>query len=487
MPRGFGRLPPRKNIRVSTTKGHHMEIEELDLLVVGGGKAGKSLAMDLAAAGQRVAMVERGMIGGTCINVACIPTKTLVNSARLLSVARRAAEFGITLPGSPAGSPAINIDLLRARKEDVVGTMVAGQRKSFLGSGMDLVIGQARFTAPRTVEVTDDAGTRRLLRGTKVVVNTGMVPFVPDIPGLRAAEPLTSTSILALESLPRSIVILGGGYIGCEFASMLSIMGVHVTVVQRRVALLPREDVDVSASVAGALAADGATLVLGAEAVGVSRSGGRVAVELSDGRKLEAEEILVAVGRTPVTAGLGLEAAGIELTASGLVRVDEFLRTTADNVWAAGDVAGTPQFTHASWNDYRILKANLDGGSWSTKDRLVPYCVFTTPELGRVGLSEAEARSAGHDVRIAKMPVAAIPRARTVGQLDGTWKAVVERGTDRILGAALHGHESSEVIAVLQMAMLGGLPYQRVRDAVIAHPTMAEGLQLLFSDAFLEA
>ncbi len=463
-----------------------METEHFDLLVIGGGKAGKSLAMDLAAAGQRVAMVERGMIGGTCINVACIPTKTLVNSARLLAATRRAAEFGID-----AGTPAVNLDLLRARKEDVVGTMVAGQRKSFLASGMDLVIGQARFTGPRTVEVVDDAGTPRSLSGTSVVVNTGMVPAVPDIPGLRAAQPLTSTSILTLAELPASIVILGGGYIGCEFASMLSIMGVAVTLVQRGASLLPREDTDVSAAVTSALESDGVSVRLGAAAESVVRTNGTVTVSLADGTTVEAAEVLVALGREPVTAGLGLEAAGVDLAPGGLVAVDEFLRTTADGVWAAGDVAGTPQFTHASWNDYRILKANLAAGPGvalhSTRDRLIPYCVFTTPELGRVGLSEAQARAAGHDVRIAKMPVTAIPRARTVGQLEGMWKAVVERGTDRILGVSLLGHESSEVIAVVQMAMLGGLPYQQVRDAVIAHPTMAEGLQLLFSDAFLEA
>ncbi|MBP2413175.1 pyruvate/2-oxoglutarate dehydrogenase complex dihydrolipoamide dehydrogenase (E3) component [Arthrobacter stackebrandtii] len=463
-----------------------METEHFDLLVIGGGKAGKSLAMDLAAAGQRVAMVERGMIGGTCINVACIPTKTLVNSARLLAATRRAAEFGID-----AGTPAVNLDLLRARKEDVVGTMVAGQRKSFLASGMDLVIGQARFTGPRTVEVVDDAGTPRSLSGTGVVVNTGMVPAVPDIPGLRAAQPLTSTSILTLAELPASIVILGGGYIGCEFASMLSIMGVAVTLVQRGASLLPREDTDVSAAVTSALESDSVSVRLGAAAESVVRTNGTVTVSLADGTTVEAAEVLVALGRKPVTAGLGLEAAGVDLAPGGLVAVDEFLRTTADGVWAAGDVAGTPQFTHASWNDYRILKANLAAvpgvALHSTRDRLIPYCVFTTPELGRVGLSEAQARAAGHDVRIAKMPVTAIPRARTVGQLEGMWKAVVERGTDRILGVSLLGHESSEVIAVVQMAMLGGLPYQQVRDAVIAHPTMAEGLQLLFSDAFLEA
>ena len=437
-----------------------MTTENFDLLVVGGGKAGKSLAMDLAAAGQRVAMVERGMIGGTCINVACIPTKTLVNSARLLAITRRAAEFGI----DATASPAINLELLRTHKEDVVGTMVAGQRKSFLASGMELVIGEAHFTGPRTIEVTDDAGTHRTLSGTNVVVNTGMVPRVPDIAGLRAATPLTSTSILALTELPESIIILGGGYIGCEFASMLAIMGVAVTIIQRGKALLPREDADVSAAVTAALEADGVNVRLGVSAESVSRSNGTVRVSLSDGSTAEAAQILVALGREPVTAGLGLE--------------------------LAGDVAGTPQFTHASWNDYRILKANLAAASEterrSTRDRLIPYAVFTTPELGRVGLSEMEARVAGHDIRVARMPVSSIPRARTVGHLDGIWKAVVERGTDQILGVSLLGHESSEVIAVVQMAMLGKLPYQRLRDAVITHPTMAEGLQLLFSDAFME-
>lgn len=459
-----------------------MSVQDFDLLVVGGGKAGKSLAMDLAAAGQRVAMVERGMIGGTCINVACIPTKTLVNSARLLQVTQRAAEFGIT----GAEAPTINIDLLRSRKEDVVGTMVAGQRKSFVASGMDLVIGQARFVAPRTVEVLDSDGNVSTLRGTNVVVNTGMVPFVPDVPGLRAAQPLTSTTILELTELPASIIIVGGGYIGCEFASMLAIMGVQVTLLQRGSSLLAREDPDVAAAVSAGLEANGVAVKLGVEAVAVSRVGGVVSANLSDGSNVSAAEILVSVGRTPVTSELGLDAAGIELTDHGLVRVDEYLRTTAEGVWAAGDVAGSPQFTHASWNDYRILKTNLSGGSWSTHGRLVPYCVFTTPELGRVGLSEHEARAAGLNIRVATMPVSAIPRARTVGALDGVWKAVVERDTDQILGVSLLGNDSSEVIAVVQMAILGKLPYQQLRDAVIAHPTMAEGLQLLLSDAFLE-
>lgn len=459
-----------------------MQPHNVDLLVIGGGKAGKSLAMDLAAAGQSVAMVERGMIGGTCINVACIPTKTLVNSARLLKTMRRAAGFGIT----GAGSPAVDVDLLRRRKEDVVGTMVAGQRKSFLASGMDLVIGEAKFVADRTVEVALDGGGTRTISGTNVVINTGMVPSLPPIDGLAGASVQTSESILRLQELPASMVVLGGGYIGAEYASMLSLMGVRVTVVQRPAHLLGREDPDVAAAVADAFTGDGIDLRLGVEATRVSRAtDGTVTVELSDGGTVSADDILVALGREPVTAGLGLEKTGVELSARGFVSVDEHLRTTAAGVWAAGDVAGSPQFTHASWNDYRILKANLAGGALSTKDRLVPYCVFITPELGRVGLTEAEARAAGHNIRVARMPVSAIPRARTIGELDGTWKAVVDRGTDLILGAALFGAEASEVIGVVQMAMLGGLRYQQVRDAVITHPTMAEGLQLLFSDAFL--
>ncbi|WP_427015426.1 dihydrolipoyl dehydrogenase family protein [Pseudarthrobacter sp. P1] len=414
-----------------------MSVEDFDLLVVGGGNAGKSLAMDLAAAGQSVAMVERGMIGGTCINVACIPTKTVVNSARLRATMRRAASFGIT----GADAPAVDVDLLRARKEDVVGTMVAGQRKSFLASGMDLVIGTARFVAEKTVEVELDDGGRRTLRGTNVVVNTGMVPFHPPIPGLAEAKVLDSNTILALRSL-------------------LATMGVSVTVIQRGSSLLPREDADVAQAVEDGFRAAGIEVLLGEEAVAVARAAdGTVTATLASGRTATPDELLVAVGRTPATADLGPAAAGIGLDARGFIEVDEHLRATADGVWAAGDVAGTAQFTHASWNDYRILKANLAGGSLSTRDRLIPYCVFTTPELGRVGLSEAQARDAGLDIRVAKMPVAAIPRARTVGELDGVWKAVVERGTDKILGAALLGHESSEAIAVVQMAMLGGLAY----------------------------
>jgi pyruvate/2-oxoglutarate dehydrogenase complex dihydrolipoamide dehydrogenase (E3) component len=466
-----------------------MDAEEVDLLVVGGGKAGKSLAMDMARAGQKVAMIERSMIGGTCINVACIPTKTIITSGRVLKDVRRAAEFGI----SGVEDPLMDIDLLRHRKEDVVGTMVKGQLASFTGSGMDFILGEATFRGPRTVEVTLNSGGTRTLRGSDVVVNLGTEPLLPDIDGLAESQVQTSNTLLKLQALPESIIVLGGGYVGCEFADFLSTIGVRVTVIQRGDRLLPREDGDVTALIEQALVEGGTTLRLGVSAESISRAAdGTVSVELSSGESVTAADILVAVGRAPVTAGIGLTEAGIALTGRGFIEVDDYLRTSAEHVWAAGDAAGTEQFTHASFDDYRVLKTNLaaqdgQGELRSTRGRLIPYCVFTTPELGRVGLSEAEAREAGHRVRIARMPVAAIPRARTVGHLEGMWKAVVDRDTNRILGASLLGTEASEAIAVIQMAMLAGMEYTAVRDAIITHPTIAEGLNLLFTPAYLEA
>ncbi|QTG82726.1 dihydrolipoyl dehydrogenase family protein [Arthrobacter crystallopoietes] len=464
-----------------------MDIEEVDLLVIGGGKAGKSLAMDRAKAGQKVAMVERGMIGGTCINVACIPTKTLIHSGRVLETVRRAEEFGI----SGVEDPRMDLALLRHRKDDVVGTMVKGQLSSFTDSGMDFILGAAKFTGPRTVHVDLNDGGTRVLRGTDVVINLGTEPALPPIAGLAEARVQTSNTLLELESLPESIVILGGGYIGCEFADLLNTIGVDVTIVQRGNQLLGREDADISAAVKKAFIDAGITVRLGAAAEKIQRAGdGTVTITIDDGETLGAEDVLVALGRKPMTDGANLEAAGVVLDDRGFIEVDQQLRA-ADGVWAAGDAAGTPQFTHASYDDYRILKTNLaarhgDGGARTTEGRLIPYTVFISPELGRVGLTELQARDAGHDVRIAKMPVAAIPRARTLGQTEGVWKAVLDRKTGRILGVALLGTEASEATAVVQMAMLAGLDFTAVRDAVITHPTIAEGLNLLFTPAYLE-
>jgi pyruvate/2-oxoglutarate dehydrogenase complex dihydrolipoamide dehydrogenase (E3) component len=453
------------------------DLEDVDLLVIGGGKAGKSLAMDRAKAGWKVAMVERDKIGGTCINVACIPTKALVGSARNVLTARNAEVMGVELEEQPL----VSLDGLRQHKTSVVDGMVAAHKKMFADSGMDFILGTARFIGPRTAEIETHDGDIRLLRGTDVVINTGTIPAIPDLAGITESRAWTSETILKLERLPARLLILGGGYVGCEFASMYALFGSQVIMLQGGTQLLSREDPDVADEVAGILADQGVEVRLEARATAVRRNGdGEIVVILEDGSQVVGDDLLVATGRNPVTADLGLPAADVEITDRGFIQVDDHLRTSADHVWAAGDVAGSPQFTHASWNDFRILKANLDHGDAATRGRIVPYAVFITPELARVGMTETQARAEGRRVAVAKIPVSAIPRAKTLHDTTGTWKAVVDADTDLILGAALLGHNAGEAISTLQMAMIGGLPYQQVRDAVLTHPTMGEGLNLLF-------
>ena len=459
--------------------------EDVDLLVVGGGKAGKSLAMLRAKKGDRVVMVERDKVGGTCINVACIPTKTLISAARVLREVQGSAAHGVALPESDGGAPALGrarIDLaaLRARKEGVVGAMVAAHETMFPASGMDFVKGTARFVAERTVEIALADGTARRVRGAKVLINTGTTPSLPPIEGLADVPRWTSEDLLALPGLPDRLVVLGGGVIGVEMASLMGLLGVPVTLLHAGEHILDREDDDVAAEVAAGLEALGVTILTGARAarVGAGEDGG-VVVTARDGREAAGSHLLVALGRTPVTAGLGLEAAGVETTERGFIKVDDHLRTSAEGVYAAGDVAGSPQFTHASWNDFRVLRDLLAGEEASTSGRLIPWAVFTTPELGHVGLTEAQARAAGHSIRIAKTPTAAVPRAKTLGRTEGFYKIVIDADTDEILGAAIIGAEASEVVTAIQMAMLGGLKWQQVRDAVITHPTMGEGLNIV--------
>lgn len=451
-------------------------VEEVDLLVVGGGKAGKSLAMERAKAGWSVAMVERDKIGGSCINVACIPTKSLVASARALLTTRHAQALGIEVEGPVSAT----IEGLRRHKEGVVDGMVDAHRRLFAESGMDFVVGVATFVAERTVEIRLGDGSTRRIRGRDVVVNTGTVPALPDLDGLAEAGVWDSESILRLEELPSSLIVLGGGYVGCEFASMFAIFGSRVTLLQAGGQLLAREDPDVAGEVADRLREQGVDVRLDSRAQEVRRDpAGEVVVALADGSEVRGAHLLCATGRMPVTAELGLEAAGVDLTDRGYVVVDDHLRTTADHVWSAGDVAGSPQFTHASWNDFRILKKNLTGDDATTTGRTIPYTVFVTPELGRIGLTETQARERGCDILVAKIPAAAIPRSRTLNMSTGMWKAVIDADSEEILGVAILGHAGGEVIAAVQMAMLGGLRYQQVRDAPITHPTMAEGLNLL--------
>ena len=456
-------------------------LESVDLLVVGGGKAGKSLAMERAKAGWKVAMVERRFVGGTCINVACIPTKSLVNSARRLKDARTDEAFGIV------GTEGAHVALakLRAHKEGIVGAMVAAHEKMFAAPGLDFIRGEARFTGERTVTITLEEGGERTIRGERVLSNLGSRPARPAIPGLWESGAWTNEEILRLEELPSSLAIIGASYIGVEFASMMATFGVDVTLISSGEHVLPREDEDAARVVEAGLEAAGVRIVRG-RAASASREGNTTTLTLTDGSTVSAEAVLVAVGRVPNTDGIGLDEAGVELTDRGFVAVDEHLRTSAEGVWAAGDCAGTPMFTHASWSDFRIIRAQLTGASLddpttTTKGRTIPYAVFATPELARIGLSEGEARAAGLDVRIAKVPTAAIPRAKTLRYAgEGFWKAVVDANTHQILGATLIGPNGSEVITAVQLAMAGSLTYEQLRFLPVAHPTMTEGLQVLF-------
>jgi pyruvate/2-oxoglutarate dehydrogenase complex dihydrolipoamide dehydrogenase (E3) component len=460
-------------------------IENYEILIIGGGKAGKTLAADLSRSGHRVALVERGWIGGTCINVGCIPTKAMVKSAKVADLAARAREFGIHIESWEASMP----DVL-AHKRAVVAGMVDINWNNLHGPlGDNFIFGEARFIAPRTVSVRPaNGGPERRLMGEKLFINLGARASMPSILGLMDSKPLTSESALELDRLPEHLLILGGGYIGVELGQVFRRFGCKVTIVQHGPHLLPNEDRDISEAIETIFHEDGTNVVLNAAAVAVEgRSGHRVGLRIKtpDGeRTLEGSDLLVAVGRVPMTRDIGLESAGVELDSRGVIRVNDRLETTAPSTWALGDCAGSPQQTHVSLDDYRIVKTNIFGsGGRSTSDRLIPHTVFIDPELGRVGMTEREARSKGLDIKVAKVPTSVIPRARTLAETRGLLKAVVDGRSNQILGFAMLGAEAGEVTAVVQTAMLGKLPYTALRDGVLAHPTMSEGLNYLFGSA----
>jgi pyruvate/2-oxoglutarate dehydrogenase complex dihydrolipoamide dehydrogenase (E3) component len=457
-----------------------MAVEHFEFVVVGGGKAGKTLATKMASTGHQVAMIEEGMIGGSCINVACIPTKTLVNTAKIAEIVRRAAEFGIRVKHEDVDAVGI-----RRRTRKVVTEMVARNQANFDRSGMTLLIGTARFTGPHSVEVALKDGGTREVSGEKVFINTGTRPAFPPINGLDAAQPLDSTSIQELDHVPEHLVIIGGGYIGCEFAQIFRRFGSQVTLIERNEIFLSHEDADVVEHVLKIFQEDGIEVCLGASVEQIDGRSGqsvRVRLQMAHGEQVvKGTHLLAALGRTPNTDRLNLFAAGVAVDSQGYVQVNERLETTVPGVWALGDVNGGPQFTHASLDDYRIVSANLSGGNRTTTDRMMPYTMFIDPELGRVGLTEAEARRRGHNVRIARLPAAAIPRAVTTGETRGYLKAVVDAGNNQILGASILAESGGEVITVIQIAMQAGLPYTALRDMIIAHPTMAEGLNDLFA------
>jgi pyruvate/2-oxoglutarate dehydrogenase complex dihydrolipoamide dehydrogenase (E3) component len=453
-----------------------------DLIVIGAGQGGGPLAGTAADEGQSAALIEHKHVGGTCVNEGCTPTKTMIASARVAHLARRAEDYGVQ-----TGDVSVDMETVRRRKRDIVESFRSGSRSSVEETdGLDLIEGKGRFVDDRTVEVTFDDGSTRTLTGERVVVNTGTRPVIPPIDGLDAVDYLTSTSIMELDAVPEHLLVLGGGYIGLEFGQMFRRFGAEVTVVDRGEHILSREDDDVAEALEDILREDGIQVLNETSMTRVEQDGdGTITAHLegeSGPETLEGSHLLVAVGRRPNTDELAPEATGVETTERGHVQVNDRLETTADGVYALGDVTGGPAFTHVSYDDYRVLRDNwFNGASATTNDRIVSYTLFTDPQLGRVGLSEAQAREQGRDVEVAQMPMAQVARALEVDETRGLMKAVVDAETKQLLGAAILGIEGGEVMSVLQTAMMGEVPVTRLKEAPYAHPTLAESLNNLFA------
>ena len=457
-----------------------MNPEQFDGIVVGSGQAGKPLSIALARAGWKTALIERAYIGGTCINYGCTPTKTMFNSARVAYLARRAADYGVHV-----GPPRVAMAEVRDRKQRVVESFRGGGLRAIQKTAnLTLITGDARFTGPHELEVQLNEGDSRTLTAEKIFINVGGRPVKPPLEGINEVATLDSTSIMELDELPEHLLVLGGGYIGLEFGQMFHRFGSKVTIVQRGGQLLGREDADVAEAVLQIIEEDGIKVLLNTEAVRVKKIGAEIelTVQSSESEQtMVGSHLLVATGRRPNTDSLNLTAAGIETDRQGNIKANSKLETNVPGVYALGDVKGGPQFTHISYDDFRIVRANLlEGGDATTDGRLVPYTVFIDPQLGRIGLSESEARDKGLNVRVAKLPMSYVARAIEMSETRGFMKAVVDAETNQILGAAALGVEGGELMAMFEIAMLGKLPYTVLKEAIFAHPTLAESLNNLF-------
>ena len=455
--------------------------EHYHLLVLGSGEGGKYLAWHIARSGQRAAVIERKLIGGSCPNTNCLPSKNEIWSAKVADLVHHAERFGLR-----TGPVSVDMPKVLARKRDMVDGLIDMHLGLFKASGAELIMGSGRLLGPRSIEVSLNAGGKRVLTADRVVLNLGSRAAIPDIPGLAAAAPLTNVEALELDRVPGRLIVIGGGYVGLELAQSFRRFGSEVTIIEPAAQLAGREDAEVAAALVDLLHEEGITIELGAQVQGVQgRSGDAVQLQLRTKlgeRTIEGSDILVAAGRVANTQRVGLDVAGVTLNPNGTIAVNDRLETSVPDVWAIGDCAGSPQFTHVSFDDFRTIRANLAGGNRSTNGRLVPYCMYTDPPLARVGLSEAEAQARGIAVRIARLPIVAVLRSRTISETRGFMKAVVDAASDRILGFTMLGAEAGEVMAVVRTAMLAGMPYTGLRDAIIAHPTMAEGLGPLFSN-----
>jgi pyruvate/2-oxoglutarate dehydrogenase complex dihydrolipoamide dehydrogenase (E3) component len=456
------------------------QTERLEVLVIGSGFGGKWVAWEMAAAGHRTAAVERRYIGGSCPNINCLPSKNEITSAKVADVVRHAGSFGTDVTAAR-----INMPRVLARKRKMVENEVAFHLQKYRECGAELIMGDARFIAPKTVEIDLQGGGTRRISADKVFLNLGTRPSVPPtIKGL-LDHAMTNIELLELDRVPEHLVVLGGGYVALEFAQAYRRFGSRITVVARGPQLLGQEDPDVAEALLRLFTDDGIDVVLNAETLRIDGRKGdlRVVVRTRDAeRTIAASDLLAALGRTPNSDGLGLDLAGVSVDSRGYIVVNDRLETTAPDVWAVGECAGSPQFTHVSFDDFRVIRDNLLAGkSRSTRGRLVPSCLFTDPPLARIGLNETEARARGIPVRVATLPMTSVPRTGTTDETRGFMKVLLDAQRDDILGFTMFGADAGEVMAVVQTAMLAGLPYTSLRDAIFAHPTMAEGLNKLFA------
>jgi pyruvate/2-oxoglutarate dehydrogenase complex dihydrolipoamide dehydrogenase (E3) component len=460
-------------------------VDHYECLIIGSGEGGKYLAWHLGRSGRRTALVERKLVGGSCPNTNCLPTKNEIWSAKVADLARHADQFG-----SMTGSIRIDMARVLARKTAMVDDLIAIHHTAFRTSGAELIMGTAKLIGPKTVSVLLNDGAERVLTTDQLFLNLGTHAAIPDVEGLRAASPMTHIEALELDRLPEHLIVIGGGYVGLELAQAFRRFGSAVTIIETGPQLAAREDKDVGALLLDLMRDEGLAVHLSAKLIAVTgRSGESVTVRLGlpEGEKtISGSDILVAAGRIPNTGEIGLERAGVDTDARGFIAVNDRLETSAADVWAIGECAGSPQFTHASMDDFRVIRDNLAGGNRSTRGRMMPYCLFTDPPLARVGLSEEEASRNGMNARVVQVPTASVLRSRTLSDTRGFLKAVIGKD-DRILGFTMIGPEAGEVMGVVQIAMMAGLPYTALANAVIAHPTMAEGLNVLFGSSLRPA
>lgn len=456
------------------------QAEHYDVLILGSGQGGKQLAWHLGRTGHRVAVVERQWVGGSCPAVACLPSKNEIWSSRIAHIARQVERIGTT-----NGGFSVDMVKVRQRKRDMIKKEEALHLQMYATTGAELIMGVGRFVGPKRIEVKLNAGGTRTLTGAQVVLNLGTHAAIPDVPGLKAVEPMTHIGALDLDHAPAHLLVIGGGYVGIEMAQAHRRFGSRVTIVEHGKQLMGREDADIADEMHRMLSSEGIEVVLNADVIQVAgHSGKHVTVTVSvDGvrRTIECSDVLVAAGRVPNTADVGLELTGVKLDRRGFIEVNDQLQTTAPDIWAIGEAAGSPQFTHVSVDDFRIVRDNLAGKMHTKTDRLVPYTMFTDPPLAHVGLHESEAARQGIEVRVATLPMANVLRTMATDERQGFLKIIVDARTDQILGFTMLGAEAGEVMTIVQTAILARLPYQQLRDAVISHLTYAEALGPLLS------